>query len=225
MKIWLVILTVLFLVSTTTAAVTDTSVTGITASSATLWANTTSSNFSYYFDIGTSSGAYSSRTSSEYQTETGEFSYQQKGYPLFPDTTYYIRPVVSTATTEYGPETHFTTSTHPTITQQDEVSDISDRLWSIVDADYDLMVIGDDLIGFWTDTMGTLFFGLIFSIVFLALWIRMADITIPLLIGLLTGTTLIGLMPPEWQSIGYALFAVSLAGFIYMLYKKRRVES
>ncbi len=225
MKIWYTILAILLLIGTGAAAVTDTTVSGITASSATLGASTTATNFSYYFDIGMSSGIYATRTATGYQNAAGTFSTVVKGYPLMPDTTYYVRPVVVSGTPEHGPEATFTTAAHPAVSQQNEVSAHADRLQGIVAADYDLQIIGEDLVGFWTGAMGSLFFGLIFSIVFLSLWIRMADVTIPLLVGLLTGTTMIGLMPPEWQSIGYALFAVSLAGIIYMLYKKRRTES
>jgi len=202
-----------------------TNVTSVTNMGATLSANTTACTpFTYYFDIGTSSGKYQSRTKT-ITTNSTAFSSVVSGLPIYPSTTYYYRPVVTSGgATAYGAEDSFTTLARTAVANTAEIQGHADSVWTLIDFEYDPLDTSEYLVGFWDNAFGQLFFGIVFAIVFLTLWIRMADITIPLLVGIITGTTMISLMPPEWQQVGIALFALSLAGYLYILFKKRRVE-
>lgn len=225
---WIGILIAILLIIPGTSGflVDQVNVTSVSSMGATLSANTTAPTpYTYYFDIGTSSGRYQTRTKTVYTNAT-PFSTEVKGLPLFPDITYYFRPVVvSGGIVGYGAEDSFITTTRIPVENTEEVQEYASGVWTMIDFEYDPLTSTTFLTEFWINEFGQLFFGIIFAIVFLALWIRMSDVTIPLLVGVITGTTMIGLMPPEWQQLGVALFSISLAGYLYILFKKRRIET
>lgn len=72
----------------------------------------------------------------------------------------------------------------------------------------------------YEDILGSIFWGLVFTIIFAILWITMEDITIPALVGLICGGSIWYLLPGEWVSVGMSLTVVSMAGLIYSYLKR-----
>lgn len=73
----------------------------------------------------------------------------------------------------------------------------------------------------YTDIMGSVFWGFLFSMIFIMIWIRQEDITIPALLGLLIGGSMWTLMPADWVAFAMSLTIVSFAGLVYSLVKGR----
>ncbi len=73
----------------------------------------------------------------------------------------------------------------------------------------------------YTDIMGNIFYGILFSMVFGMIWMRQEDITMPALLGLIIGGSIWGLMPGDWTSMAMSLTVVSFAGLMYSLIKGR----
>lgn len=72
----------------------------------------------------------------------------------------------------------------------------------------------------YEDLMGSLFWGLLFTVIFGMLFITIEDITIPALLGLLIGASLWYLMPGDWSKAEMSLMVVSFAGLVYSLVKR-----
>ena len=80
----------------------------------------------------------------------------------------------------------------------------------------------------YTDLMGLqIVWGLVFAFLFFGYWIMQEDITIPVILGLITsgsilygGTLSLGI-PPEFVIIAQALMIVSVIGLVYTLLRKR----
>jgi hypothetical protein len=80
----------------------------------------------------------------------------------------------------------------------------------------------------YTDLMGNqMVWGLIFAFVFIGYWIMQEDITIPVILGLITsgsllygGTLSLGI-PPEFVNIAQSLLIISVIGLVYTLFRKR----
>lgn len=73
----------------------------------------------------------------------------------------------------------------------------------------------------YTDIFSSIFWGIVFALIFIAMWLRMDDITIPALVGLIIGGSLWILMPADWVAMAASLTVVSLAGLVFSLIKKR----
>lgn len=67
----------------------------------------------------------------------------------------------------------------------------------------------------YEDLMGSIFWGLLFSVIFVMLWITMEDITIPALLGIIIGASIWSLLPGDWVKIGMSLTIISMAGLVY----------
>lgn len=73
----------------------------------------------------------------------------------------------------------------------------------------------------YTAIMGSIFYGLLFSMIFGMIWMRQEDVTMPAFLGLIIGASLWGLMPADWTSMAMSLTVVSFAGLMYSLIKGR----
>lgn len=73
----------------------------------------------------------------------------------------------------------------------------------------------------YTDIFGTIFWGIVFSLVFVMIWERQEDITIPAILGLVIGSSIWGFFPPDWLPVAMSLTVVSFAGMMYSLIKGR----
>jgi len=73
----------------------------------------------------------------------------------------------------------------------------------------------------YTDLFGSVFWGILFSLIFIMIWIRQEDVTIPAILGLIIGSSLWAFMPGDWISFAMSLTVVSFAGLMYSLLKGR----
>jgi len=74
----------------------------------------------------------------------------------------------------------------------------------------------------YTDVLGNVFWGGLFGILFLMIWVRQEDVTIPSLLGLIIGGSLWSFMPAEWVQMAMSLTVISFAGLVYSLLRGRQ---
>lgn len=72
----------------------------------------------------------------------------------------------------------------------------------------------------YTDIFGQVFWGIVFAALFIMMWIRQEDVTIPSLLGLIIGASIWSLMPQDWIAMATSLMVISLAGLVYSMLKK-----
>ena len=72
------------------------------------------------------------------------------------------------------------------------------------------------------DIFGSVFWGIIFAVIFLMMLMRIEDVTIPSLVGLIIGGSLWYLMPADWVAMAMSLTVISFAGLVYSLLKGRQ---
>lgn len=72
----------------------------------------------------------------------------------------------------------------------------------------------------YEDIFGSIFWGLLFTIIFAMLWITMEDITIPALLGIIIGGSIWYLLPGGWDKVGMPLTITSMCGIIYSYIKR-----
>ena len=69
---------------------------------------------------------------------------------------------------------------------------------------------------------GSVFWGIIFALIFIMIWSRQKDVTIPSILGLIIGLSLWSFMPADWVSMASSLSIISFFGIMYTLIKGRR---
>jgi len=74
----------------------------------------------------------------------------------------------------------------------------------------------------YTTLLTDMFWAMFFGGIFLAYWIRQEDVMLPSIVGLITGSVLIVMLPPSAQHIAYILLVISIAGTLYTIIKARR---
>jgi hypothetical protein len=76
---------------------------------------------------------------------------------------------------------------------------------------------------FNTDAANALFifWGLVFMFIFLAIFIRVDDVSLLLLFGLIVAGTILALLPSDFRFIGQGFLVLALASVIYILIKGR----
>lgn len=72
----------------------------------------------------------------------------------------------------------------------------------------------------YEDILGSVFWGVLFALIFGIMWISMEDITIPALLGMIIGASIWYLMPAEWVQMAMSMTVISLAGLVYSYLKK-----
>ena len=70
--------------------------------------------------------------------------------------------------------------------------------------------------------LGSIFWGILFSLIFIMIWLRQEDVAIPSILGLIIGLSIWGLMPDDWVSMASSLSIISFFGIMYTLIKGRR---
>jgi len=73
----------------------------------------------------------------------------------------------------------------------------------------------------YTDIIGNIFWGVIFSLIFIMIYLRQEDVTIPSILGLIIGGSLWVFMPADWVSMAMSLTVVSFFGLMYSLIRGR----
>ena len=70
--------------------------------------------------------------------------------------------------------------------------------------------------------IGSILWGVIFAIIFVMIWMRQEDVTIPSILGLIIGLSIWSMMPKDWASMASSLSIISFFGIMYTLIKGRR---
>lgn len=194
----------------TTSAITTNSVT------ITCIVNATSAS-SAWISYGGYPGFYKFRTDT--RTVTGNFTQTITGIPLIAGSTNYYKGYItnSTGASNSSVEGNFTL---PLVTQ------ITDYNFNVHTEElaYNGLNISQTAItipSVYTDVVGSIFWGIIFGFIFVAIWIRQEDVSIPSLLGLLIGAVLLPTLPAEWVSLAYSLTIISFAGIMYSLIKSK----
>jgi len=82
--------------------------------------------------------------------------------------------------------------------------------------------LGEAIPSVYTSLLTDMFWAMFFGGIFLAYWIRQEDVMLPSIVGLITGSVLIVMLPPSAQHIAYILLVISIAGTLYTIIKARR---
>lgn len=195
--------------------------TDITTNSAILHGNITGAeNVTAWFEYGQQAGSYSFKTANQSLYGNTSFSATIEGVHLFPGTTYYFRAAGNNSTTTlYGEDLNFTTSSLSAF----EDKDFDKHYAELESSNFNLTDLATVLPKSYTDLMvdSRIFYGIFFGVIFLAMWIRQEDVTIPALLGMVVGGAIWVFFTGELLRLAQALFIISFAGLVYSLIKGR----
>ena len=82
--------------------------------------------------------------------------------------------------------------------------------------------LGETIPSVYTSLLTDMFWAMFFGVIFLAYWIRQEDVMLPSIVGLISGSVLIVMLPPSAQHIAYILLVISIAVTLYTIIKARR---
>jgi len=82
--------------------------------------------------------------------------------------------------------------------------------------------LGETIPSVYTSLLTDMFWAMFFGGIFLAYWIRQEDVMLPSIVGMISGSVLIVMLPPSAQHIAYILLVISIAGTLYTIIKARR---
>lgn len=211
-----VVLTPLATATPTTGAVSP-----LTSGEATFTA-TGGTGYAYFVWGAHSGGPYIWSTPN--QSVSGSFSDIQSGSPMLTGKTYYV---VACDDTGCGNEVAFSVPTANVINQTDFGT--SDMI-TIMRSGFNLTRTMPIMVKPYANNIGgtwgaALIWGMLFMFIFTSYWMRTGDITIPMMLALLFGASMVwgsqgwG-MPPMFVDIGVGLMAASLAGMFFSWFTK-----
>jgi len=206
-------------VSSNLSVITNTG-TSITTSGATLNGDFVSVSLpvTAYFEFTGSPSSYKYKTPNQNVGTNGAFSANVKGFPFISGRKYYYRAVANNGIdTAYGNQVEITMLSLTPISDYDFDHEFN----NLTNASFDPQNMSQVAVFPYTNVLGTLFWGFLFGILFLMLWMRSEDVTIPALLGLIIGGSLWAFMPAEWVQMAASLTVISFAGLIYSLIKGR----
>lgn len=170
-----------------------------------------------YFKYGAKSGIYHYNSPVQQTTLTYNNSIYydlSDNTVLFPGKTYYY---ILTDGTISGDEISFTVSSLTNLTARD----FDKNYQELDDSNFDLEATAIVLPKPYTDILGAIFWGLVFSIIFIVGWIRQGEVTNMSIAGILIGASIFAFVPPEFRQVAYGLLAVSIMGILVStIYKK-----
>ena len=221
--LWIVsFVAMLSLIPTTTAlpVMITNAASGVAAGTATLNGNAAGfvGTATVWFEYGTSPGLYTYKTTNQSMTVAGAYTHDISGMPLISGTTYYYRAVgVDSTGSSNGVEVSFTTSAISAIPDYN----FDAHFTNLTDSELNPTNMSKTAAQPYTDLLGAIFWGVLYSAIFIMIWVRQEDITIPALLGLLIGGSMWTLMPADWVAFAMSLTIVSFAGLVYSLVKGR----
>lgn len=173
-----------------------------------------------WFEYGREKGKYTYRTENTTLTSAGNFSEKIEGIQLMPGTTYYFRACANGSVMSYGEDLSFQTQSLPSF----ETKNFGKHYTELEESKLNITNLANVLPKSYTDIMvdSRIFYGLFFGLIFLAMWIRQEDVTIPSLLGMIIGGTIWVFLPGEMLKLAQALFIIAFAGLVYSLIKGRR---
>jgi len=171
-----------------------------------------------WFEYSASQISYKYKTDAQNIAINGTFNATLSGMPIISNTKYYFRAVVNDGTTTvYGNQESFTTAALSQIPDYNFDAHFDE----LIEAELNPTNMSSVATSSYTDIFGNVFWGVLFSAIFIFMWIRLEDITIPSLLGLIIGGSLWALMPAEWVSMAMSLTVVSFGGLVYSLIRGR----
>ena len=180
----------------------------LNTSSATVW-----------FEYGRKSGCYHYRTPNQTMSSTGVFTEDVKGIWLIPNQTYHYRACVACSPAQYGDELNFTLNP---LEREIEDRNFSDEYETIRGDELNMSKLAEAIPIVYTGLMGNVFFGILFGAIFIAYFIRQEDVTLPSLLGMVIGGSILFLLPPSWKHMAYIMLVISFAGIMYGILKARK---
>lgn len=180
-----------------------------------------SSSATVYFEYGAVSGVYIHGTADQILTTNQSFNQTVEGIQLIPSKTYYFRAVGNESgndTLVYGGEKYFPLNPLTPIPTQD----FGEHYEELEEAKFNLTKLAVVIPKIYTDIMGDLFFGLLFALIFIGIWLRQEDVGIPAVLGMIVGGSIWAFLPESFIRIAYSLLVVSLGALIYSLIKGRK---
>jgi hypothetical protein len=197
--------------------------TTITSGKATLngHVNNTGTDPVCWFILGSGTGVYGYYSASVVPTAgTGNFSVSMEGMPLMANKTFYYRAVSANgrssteATFTVTGVTPIPTTTFSQYWDSMQASNMTPPVF--------LNIMMDAFGGtFGGGPNGTrIFTGIIIGAAITFLLLRQENITIPLQIGFMAGSILLGLVAPEFVDLAFTLFIIALVGFGYALIRR-----
>lgn len=157
------------------------------------------------------------------QSVSGSFTDTQYGSPMLTGKTYYV---IACDSTGCGSEVAFTVPAATPIAQTTYGSDLR----TVMKGGFNLSQTIPLMVKPYTNQIGgtygaAIIWGMLFMFIFTGYWMRTGDITIPMMLALLFGASMIwgsagwG-MPPLFMDIGIGLCAASLAGMFFSWFTK-----
>lgn len=172
---------------------------------------------SVWFEYGMRGDFYMYSTPKATISTNTSYSYTIEGYPLLSGhngETFYYRGMATNGT---GNQSSFTL----TATASIDDYNFDAHIQELKDAKFNTTKTVTVLPKPYEDIIGTMFWGIVFGMVFMAIWIRQDDVTIPSLLGIIISAGIFTLIPPDYLKIGYALLVVSIAGIIISIIFKK----
>ena len=120
----------------------------------------------------------------------------------------------------YGDDFNFTTTNLSPF----EEKNFSKNYEELKDSKFNMSNLANILPKTYTDLMleTRIFYGIFFGVIFLAIWIRQEDVTLPALLGMIIGGSIWYFLPGEWMKLAQSLFIVAFACLVYALIKGRK---
>ena len=241
--IWTLVCLLLCITTTSAVVVTTNSSSGVDTNSATLIGNLTNFTGStaqvwFVYDmfshpqphatwgLNENLSAYSFKSDNQSKTTNGTFTVNLEGIKdgMFAEKTYYFRACANDSTNySCGNELNFTLTAVSLTTTQNFGKYYDELIESRFNLTLMAALIPKPYTNIMTGESGQyIFWGLIFSVIFLCFWIRSEDVTIPAITGLILASILVAFLPPGWKKLAESLLVVSIFAVIYSIIHGRR---
>ncbi len=218
-KILLMVI-LLMVIPAQATTITTRAASGITADTVTFnatYASVPSGGVQVWFEYGMRNDFYMYSTPKTTLPASGDYTYIQTGYPLISSTSgevFYYRGMSADAS---GNQLSFTLT--GTVAIDDYNFDA--HIQELKDAKLNVSKTVTVLPKPYEDIVGTLFYGIVFGLIFMVIWIRQDDVTNPAILGIIISAGIFALVPPDYLKIGNALLVVSIAGIIISIIFKK----
>jgi len=172
-------------------------------------------NTSVWFVYGTTSGSYSVRTRSmSLASSPSNFTYRiERGMPAGATVYYRAGSSIGYSSTE-GSFVVPSLTPIPTTTWKSKIDEL-------VDSDLNMENYSQVVPTAFTGTIRPdIFWGFVFGIVFIVIYIR-SDSMLPALLGMFIGATLSQYVAGEYKMVGNALLIISIGAMVYIIIKGR----
>lgn len=197
------------------------SATNTTTKGATLQANISNvgTQTDTWFEYGANPSAYIYRTTNQTTNANGTLSAPVSGLPIVSNKLYYYRAAAwDGSTLSHGAQHTFITSPVPAVADYD----FDKNFDNLTDTGLEPEKLSNVGSAPYTDMMGNIFWGFLFAMIFVMIWIRQEDVTLSCMLGLIIGSSVWAFMPEDWTAMAMSLTVISFAGIVYSLLRGRQ---